>query len=296
MLRKIPTLLLLTGLFASFQSLAHPGGNMITVGNHVFWSYIEPIEDPDHYAVVMHWTFGAKPEVIYRSEFPASDFMFTTDGEKIYIIEQRFDSSADRFMIRVLKMSVGATPDVHWNWFEDKWRIGDGGFMMTSSTTLIFGRYPRIFKLTKGGIPEVLFEFEEAVRKIRKIKNDSLLLIGESHCWLTDLSGNVIGEWKNVINPSAEQPPLNRNMIFDADFKDGRLVLANWGNRSFDLISDDGNHDILVQQEPPLVPHWVAFFQGDLLLFSSSIQMDGSAPKPRLVRYAQDGFQEVIWE
>ena len=54
---------------------AHPTGNMITVGENVLWSYINPISDTNHHACVMIWSKNSKPKLFIKSEFPGSDFM-----------------------------------------------------------------------------------------------------------------------------------------------------------------------------------------------------------------------------
>jgi len=77
-------------LFLTSFAFAHPTGNMVAVGESVFWSYINPINDPNHYACVMIWTKGSQPIVFFQSEYAASDFMLYNNQEEIYLIERKF--------------------------------------------------------------------------------------------------------------------------------------------------------------------------------------------------------------
>ncbi|MEJ2006157.1 MAG: hypothetical protein P8X57_14605, partial [Cyclobacteriaceae bacterium] len=180
-------------------------------------------------------------------------------------------------------------------WFNSQLRIGDGGFFMANHSEIIFGRYPDVYRLKRGGSPEKFFEFSAPVRKIRHINEDRLLLIGEENCWLTDTKGEIIQVWNDVIYDGAKNTPLNRNIIFDADYKNGQLLLANWGNRSFDAISDSKTRQLL-KLDPPLVPHWVAYFGDSVLLFSSYIDMHGTSPRPFLILQDSQGREKTIWK
>lgn len=280
---------------ATFNLWAHPGGNMITVGKHVLWSYVSPIDDTQHHACVMIWSLGSAPEIILRSNSPASDYMFSANGDDIYIIEQRYLQNTDKFEIRVLKTRIGGKPEEIWSWFEDKWRIGDGGFFMVSDDEIVFGRYPGIYSLKKGKVPTTYFDFSPSIKKIRKIENNQILLLGENGCWLVERNGKIIMQWNNLIDLKVDNAPLNRNQIFDADYKNGELLLAYWGKRTFEIINNKGAKRTIIQQREPLVPHWVAFYGDDKLLFSSKLIFDGSTPKPNLVLYKSDKENMNVW-
>ena len=94
---------------------------MITVGKHVLWSYVSPIEDSDHHASVMIWSPNSKPRIFLKSEFVASDYMFSSNEEHIYIIEQRYLQNTDKYEIRIFKTRIDEEPLEIWSWFEDEW-------------------------------------------------------------------------------------------------------------------------------------------------------------------------------
>lgn len=281
--------------FVSQFANAHPTGNMITVGESVLWSYINPINDLNHYACVMIWTKGTDPRVYMQSDHAASDYMLYNKQEVIYIIERKFLRTSDEFQVRVLKSEIGREPIIIWDWFEDDYRIGEGGFFMLSDHEMIFGKYPNIYALEKGGEVTKYFEFEHPIKRIRAVEDDQILLLGDSSCYLVRENGAVVRRWHELIDQEVVNAPMNRNQVFDADYSDGELLFSYWGRRSFDLIDAAGNHQIILQQADPLIPHWVTFWNGEKLLFSSSFIFDGSTPEPHLLLFSAQGSHRAIW-
>ncbi|MFN0290805.1 hypothetical protein [Pedobacter helvus] len=102
----ILTLVMLT--LAPF-AYAHPTGNLITVGDNVLWSYINPINDPDHHACIMSWDKKSAPKVFIQSEFSASDYMLYNNQNEIYIIERRHLQATQKFEIRLMKSMIEIT-------------------------------------------------------------------------------------------------------------------------------------------------------------------------------------------
>jgi hypothetical protein len=288
-------LLLLFAGAVSGLAIAHPTGNLVSAGKYLLWPYVSPIDDPDHHACVMIWQEGTDPEVLLRSEHPASDFMLSSRGNEIHIIERRYLPSSQTFEIRVMKMTIGEHPVVMWDWFLDEWNTGEGGFYMPSDEQIVFVKYPHLYIRSKGEAPVRHFEPGTAVKRLRALPGDQLLLLGDSDCWLTDLRGTILRSWSGLLEPEVEDAPLNRNQIFDADYRNGELLLAYWGRRSFDLIAG-GTREVLVQQREPLTPHWVAFHGDRACLFSSTLIFDGSNPRPFLTLRGPGGDDEVVWE
>lgn len=282
-------------LFLYTSVFAHPTGNIITVGEHVLWSYINPIDNPNHYACVMIWERGSEPKVLIQSEFAASDYMLYNNLNEIYIVERKYLQSSNSFEIRVLKLKVDEKPNVIWDWFKDEYRIGESGFVMLSDYQMVFGKYPHIFSLTKGEKPQKYFEFSHPIKKIRGIENKQILLLSENSCYLVEQNGTILKQWNNLIENNVENTPLNLNVIFDADYSSGELLLAYWGNRSFDLINPTGERKTILKQSEPLTPHWTAFWNKEKLLFSSKLIFDGSTPKPHLILINAENEQEIIW-
>ncbi|RAI83749.1 hypothetical protein [Algoriphagus yeomjeoni] len=294
---KIKTTLLGTLLlFLTSFAFAHPTGNMIAIGEHVLWSYINPINDPSHFACVMIWEKGSQPKVFFQSKHAASDFMLYNKQNEIFMIERRFLQASDEFQVRVLKSTVDTQPTVIWDWFKDEYRIGEGGFFMLSDDHLIFGKYPDIFSLKKGEQPIKYFGFDYPVNRIRAVEQNQILLLGDETCYLVNQDGQILNQWNSLTDPTVKNAPLNRNQVFDADYSKGQLLLSYWGRRSFDIINADGKREIILQQSIPYTPHWVAFWNKEKLLFSSELIFDGSTPKPHLTLVSEQNKHSVIWD
>ena len=274
---------------------AHPTGNMITIGEHVLWSYINPINDPNHYACVMIWSEGSEPKVYIQSEHAASDFMLYNNQNDLYIIERRFLQVSDEFQVRVFKSTIGKDTKVIWDWFKDDYRIGEGGFFMLSDNQMVFGKYPEIYSLKKGERPTTYFEFNHPIKRIRAVENNQILLLGDNACYLVQQNGTLLKQWNELIDQEVGNAPMDRNQIFDADYSNGELLLSYWGKRSFDIINLYGKRQIILQQSEPYIPHWVAFWNKEKLLFSSQLVFDGSTPKPYLILLNEQNIQRVIW-
>lgn len=289
------TILGMVLLFLTSYAFAHPTGNMVVVGENVLWSYINPTNDPNHYACVMIWTKGSEPKVFVKSEYAASDFMLYNKQNELYIIERRFFQASDEFRVRVLKSTIDQEPRVIWDWLKDDYRIGEGGFFMLSDNQMVFGKYPEIYSLKKGEQPTKYFEFDHPIKRIRAIENNQILLLGDNACYLVQDNGKILIQWNDLIDQKVKNAPMNRNQVFDADYSNGELLLSYWGRRSFDLIDSNAKRKIILQQSEPLTPHWVAFWNKEKLLFSSKLIFDGSTPKPYLTLLNEQNKERVIW-
>jgi len=210
---KIKNAAIVAVIFFLYTSvLAHPTGNIITFGEHVLWSYINPIDNPNHYACVMIWERGSEPKVLIQSEFAASDYMLYNNLNDIYIIERKYLQSSDSFEIRVLKLKVGEKPNVIWDWFKDEYRIGESGFFMLSDYQMVFGKNPQIFSFTKGEKPQKYFEFSHPIKKIRRVEHNQIILLSENSCYLVEQNGTILKQWNNLIESNVENAPLNLNV------------------------------------------------------------------------------------
>ncbi|KAA3611056.1 MAG: hypothetical protein DWQ03_15075 [Calditrichaeota bacterium] len=287
--------MLVLALLVHKQTEAHPTGNLIMAGDKVLWSYVYPIEDKGHYACVMMWDKNSqnKPKPLIVSEFNASDFMLYANDTILYIIERRFIQSADKYKFRILKSNQGTQPTEIWPWQNDKMRIGEGGFRMNSDNEIVFCRYPNIYIKKKEGQTKPYFEFAEPIKKIRAIGKNKFLLISDNQVWLTDSSGDILQNWNNLTENVEGEIALNRNMIFDADWQKGKLLIAYWGKRSFEIIGENGKRKVIKQYSKPWVPHWVAFDNSQKFLFSSKMEFNGNNPEPELLLFKNEPIE--IW-
>jgi hypothetical protein len=294
---QISKILLTVTVFFLFYLVteAHPTGNMIVVGDHVLWPYVCPVDDSSHHACVMIWSVGDAPEILMRSDHTSSDFMLFQKNELIYFMERRYNPSSQNNEIRILKSSIHEKPVEIWPWTEFDLRIGEGGFFMPSDDAMIFVSYPNIYQIEKGEEPKQYFDFTEPVKRLRVLDDQRFLLLGDGEAWLTTQNGEIIKHWNNLLLDNVSNPPLNRNQIFDIDYQNGELLLAYWGNRSFDTIRRNGQRKTIIKFDEPITPHWLAYFGDKKLLFASQLVMDGSNPKPHLLMQNEKHEIKKIW-
>lgn len=293
---KKPLLTLGLIFWAVASAMAHPTGNLIVVQNTLYWSYIDPVDDPAHHACVMMCEPGQAAQLLIRSDFAGSDFMlYANSKDEIYIIERKILPDSRTFQIRVLKMCPGEHPKLIWNWMDDPMHIGEGGFMMPDDETILFVHHPSLYQIKKGSQPQLYKEWVAPLKRMRAIENQEMLLLSDGECWRVNSQGKVLQHWDSLLDPKVRDAPLGRNQIFDLDYQNGRLLIAYWGKRSFEVYSEDGASTCLLQQKRPYAPHWVAMDRDDYYLFSSKLIFDGSNPQPALQSVDDEGNLIPIW-
>lgn len=275
------------------RAFGHPGGNLLVVQDHVLWSYVDPIDSPSHIACVMIKKGDQQPKLLLRSEHAASDFFLSSTKSTIYIIERYYIQRSDSYRMRVFEMPLGGAPKVIWNWREDTHRIGEAGFQMSDSKKILFVKYPSVWKTTKNGDFVELEISDKGLVRLRSLENGEKLLLSESTCHLYSFEFKELKSWENLPHKNVKDPPLGRNNIFDADYSNEDLLIAYWGNRSFDLLRESGRTQ-LSKLDAPRVPHWVAFYKEGWLLFDSEMRFDGTNPMPKLY-YLKGEHLKLIW-
>ena len=174
----------------------------------------------------MIWDKKNEPIPFRISEFEASDWMMYAGEDYLYLLERRYIGSKNLYQARVFKTNLKSQPVEIWPWFDDHWRVGEGGFIMTSDEEMIFCTYPAMYIFEKNDTPQITTLWESPIKKIRSLPGDQLLLISDSTTWYLDSEMNVIHSWEDLLMELNEAPPLNRNQIFDMDYYNGDLLIA----------------------------------------------------------------------
>jgi hypothetical protein len=271
---------------------AHPTGNMIVFKDHILWSYVYPLNDPSHHACVMIWDKKSKPREFIVSEYASSDWMLYGSENDLYLLERRYISSEETFEIRILKTDLSEKPVEIWPWMKDTWRIGEGGYWMESDSSMVFCSHPGIYRISRNEQPTVFLDLRTPIIKMHPLRDGKILTISESGCSLITKNGRIIQKWNSLLKDGPEDPPLNRNQIFDADYRNGKLLIAYWGNRSFEMITEKEGRIVIKKLSSPWASHWVTFDDNVMYLFASSIEA-GKNPRPRLLKY--DGHFTEVW-
>lgn len=104
----------------------------------------------------------------------------------------------------------------------------------------------------------------------------------------------MIHKWDQILVELKDTPPLNRNQIFDCDYRNGELLIAYWGKRTFELHSMNNDGNTILELNPPFTPHWVAIDHDYMFLFASTIE-PGEPIEPALFQYHEEKLT-LIWK
>jgi len=264
----------------SFVSLSsHPAGDLIYSDGYLAWSYVNPDKIESHHAAVFLMNSDEEISILITSKHRGSDFYMSLFNGKVWYLESWYNNSSDKYHLRVLSGKMGGKPTEVWpERTVDKWHIGGNGFYMESDTSLIFAfdgllRYTKIGSITRIPSRGVgIFNLRESSDRILFQQYDKI------YCYNREMKEKQV--WKETVLPDVVNPPLNRNAIFDFDYLDGELLLANWGNSSVDIIWVSGKREFLYRTQMPYTFHLVAFGDGKIYALASSI----NPPKPILPR------------
>jgi len=282
-------------LVISFLSVlnisSHPAGDMIYADRFLAWSYVNPNNMESHHAAVYLMSPNEEVSILMTSQHAGSDFYMSLFNGKIWYIESWYNHSASTYHLRILSGKMGEKPTEVW--FErsvDKWHIGGNGFYMESDTSLIFA-FDGLHRYTKRGSVTPIPSTGADIFNVRESRGHILLQQhDEIYCYNRQMEEKQV--WQETILPDLVNPPLNRNAIFDFDYLNGELLLANWGNSSVDLIKVSGEREFLHQIQLPYTFHLVAFGDDKIYALASRINPPDSI-LPRLFIMEDHSQREI---
>ena len=282
-------IVVLSGFISPVKS--HPGGNMISVNGLLIWQYVYPPNAESHYSSVFIWDRIHGVRELMQSEFNSSDFHFYAKGDTVYYAE--FRDVANGSMFRLLKGRAGEIPEEIWPW-QNAGEFGNAaGFFVSDTDEIVFAKYPSLYRISRDGKVNLVQEFEEPISGLNKTEN-GLLLNSPTEVRLVDEQYSVIKEWDDLINPDQENLPMMGNRIFSADYRNGELLVAYWGGRSFFKITEQGDKQTLLNLSDTYAAHWVAIGEEEYYMFGSQI----NPPDPILpaLYLHRNGENVLIWD
>ena len=276
-------------------TFAHPTGDMVFTNNRLLWSYVCPVDNIQHTACVMLWDSenGVRPWL--TSEYSGSDWMISVaDSKSVYLIERYYNQNEQIHFSRLLYSEVESNPTELIPWFRDEYRFGEHGFVVLDNNSIIFARYPNLYKFDMDRNLEIVADWKLPTNSIRNTNNRKLIIQSDSTIWLTDLELNVLETWPNLLEQSAIDLPFGGNRISDADFSNGTLFLSYWGKRRFEMIKN-GKRNIIKSYNSPWVPHHIAVDGSKIFMLSSTIAPDITDSIEPSLLLVENGKLEIIW-
>lgn len=306
-LPKLNTLvLLLAFMLAPVLGNSHPwGGLVIDSEGNIYFTFICPLVDNDHYACV--WKIDPELELseTLRSNRSPSDIVLTRNPlRSIYAAERTgnnpsYNNSLWRLSSSDDEVQILDTRD------QNVFHIQ--AYAVDSNGTIYFAKEHSIYKrdneanVTELNIP---FPNKERIGLLEFSSNGDLyILSGEDLYRFDGTNLELIAEDLREKDPE-NIPFRGANILFDmAIDENGSIYLAYYGNRSVIKVTPDGAKSTILEAEGPWSPHGVDIFNGELYVLESTLG-DGKWWKfwqderiiPRVRKLAPDGTISTLYK
>ena len=293
--KRLAVLFVGLSFFSSVTS--HPLGDFLSYDSRLYWVYVCPIQSPNHQACIMSIDETGQVKEWKRSQHGASDWILSRSMDnQFYFIERYYNNSEDTHMAKVFKLVDGKAQSVT-SWYKDEYRVGEAGFIVLEDESIVFTLRGKMKHKTRNGKVSNWSKYSQYVQKFRALTDGTLLLIHKDGISQINLDGKTIRKWDDLIQKQEGDAPLMGNRIFDADFHRGKLYIAYWGNRRFEVISTGGTREVIKQYdtEGPWVPHSISVHLGKAYGLASHLM--GQNPGdiyPQLIEFDKNE-NKVIW-
>ncbi len=259
-------------LSLSVEINAHPwGGLVIDNEGNIYFTFICPIEDDNHYACVWKITPSKEMQHVLKAQLSPSDIILSRNLNRDVIAAER----------------SGQNPR-HRN---KLWKIEPTDNQLLIPTTSDQSQF-HIQSIAVNKKLEVYFAngtdifFRDSLDQVQKLNDQSFERIGLT-AWGPDeelyfMSSDDIYiydgiEYKLLISGLRKSNPEDipfsgANIFFDmAVDKDRNVYLAYYGNREIIKISPNGTSEVILKSEKPWSPHGIDTFNGDIYVLESTI-------------------------
>lgn len=266
-------LLLLIGVAGLSTANAHPwGGLVIDADGHVYFTFICPLVDDDHYACVWQLGDGTEPTAVLESQRSPSDIVLArSPGRTIYGAER---TGSGHHQSRLWQRAssdwetvVAPTTDPA-QFHIQAYAVADDG-------TLFFARDAQLFKRDTAGTvtPVPLNAPFERIDALAWGPDDALYLLNQGTLHIVASDGTVRTLATGLKEEDPEHLPFSgANILFDLAVDDaGNAYLAYYGNRRVLKVSATGEVSTFLQAATPWSPHGVDVYNGRVYVLESTV-------------------------
>ena len=302
------TFFLLLMILAGIQNVnAHPwGGLVIDEEGNIYFTFICPMVDDEHYACV--WKIDTEEELreVLRSGRSPSDIILTRTPDRIIYGAERTGQAPNH--LNSLWMISGAenSPLIEPASNSDEFFIQ--AYAVTGDGSVYFARDSRIFiRKPDRQIEELPFETESGrIQLLTVSPNGELYILAGDNLYKQDANSiSLIAENLREDNPK-NIPFPGANILFDmAVDRDGNVFIAYYGNRQIIQVYPDGERKVILEAKAPWSPHGVDVFNGEVFVLESTLG-DGKWWKfwdrsdneiiPRVRKVAANGTVSTVYE
>ncbi|MEQ9264958.1 MAG: hypothetical protein RLN81_07050 [Balneolaceae bacterium] len=257
----------------SSPAKAHPwGGLVIDSEGNLYFTFICPFVDDDHYACV--WKIDTNQELseVLKSQRSPSDIILSSSpGRNIYAAERNGYSpnfTNTLWEIQGSEVSILISPNRNQDvFFIQAYAVSDNG-------TIYFAKENQLFeRVSNGKISEVKLGKDLGNIRLLEVGNNGELYIMNSSDLYVKTGDNLRLIAPGLKKEDPENIPFRgANIFFDiAIDKNDNIYLAYYGNRKVIRISLAGEIQTILESQAPWSPHGVDVIDGEVYVLESTL-------------------------
>lgn len=265
------TFILITLLAASSE--AHPWGGLVIDSNgDLYFTFICPFVDDDHYACV--WKIESNQELseVLKSQRSPSDIILARSPDRMIFAAERsgFNPNFNNTLWKI--QDSKATILIGPNTNQDTFFIQT--YAISNDGTIYFAKEDRIYKRDyTGSLTEL--ELEKDIGRVQLIEigdDGELYIMANGDLYIkNDDSLTLLISGLKAENPE-NLPFRGANIFFDmAIDNDKNVYLAYYGNREVIKISANGDTKTILESQAPWSPHGVDVINGEVYVLESTL-------------------------
>ncbi len=272
-MKRLFKTIILTLVIISFSEMgnAHPwGGLVIDAKGNLYFTFICPLVDDDHYACVMKINSASQLEEVLKSRRSPSDIILErTNNYTIYAAER--NGSQPNYSNTLWKLEEGNFSQLLNTSNQDLFHIQS--YSVDESGRIYFAKGNQIWvKENSDSEPELFFESNERIGLLKRSPTGFLYFMsGDKIYSYKDGTHSLVA--KNLKKSDPEDLPFQgANIFFDMVIdKNENIYLAYYGNREVLKLSPSGEVTSILKSEAPWSPHGIDIYDGDLFVLESTI-------------------------
>ncbi|MCP9292441.1 hypothetical protein [Gracilimonas sediminicola] len=267
----LPLLLLL--LLNTRIASAHPwGGLVIDQQGNIYFTFICPFVDEDHYACVWQIDDQQNLKQVLESSYSPSDIILSRSPDRVIYGAER-NNAAGGFQARLWRVNgSGNELIINPTTNEDVFFIQ--AYAVAEDGMVYFARENRLFERSDGGeVTEI--ELPSDIDRIDDLAwglNNKLYILDRESIKVMEEDGSVSVLATGLKEENPENIPFSgANILFDFTVdKTGNVYLAYYGNRRVLKVSPAGEVSVFLESEGPWSPHGVDVFNGEVYVLEST--------------------------
>lgn len=297
--------LLLRAVPDPFPPALHPwGGLVVDDAGQVYFTFICPFVDDDHYACI--WQLqpdGTVTPVLQAERSPSDLVLARTPGRTLFAAER--DGQAPRHRTRLWQRAatdwhprLGPTTDPA--------RFHVQAYAVADEGTLFFARDARLYRQDSTATTEVLLPHPlNRIDAMAWGPSGQLFLLDRSTLYVRTPDGRLHTRATGLKEDAPANLPFSgANILFDLTVaEDGTAYLAYYGNRRVLRVSPSGTVTTHLHAQAPWSPHGVDLYEEALYVLESTVGegswwkfWERSVIRPRIRKVAADGTVTVLFE